>query len=72
MTKKQSEIKINIDLDSNNIPERLQWEASDGGQELSECKAAFLSFWDTKSKETLRIDLWTKEMRTDEMKHFFP
>ena len=71
MTKKQSEIKINIDLDSNNIPERLQWEASDGGQELSECKAAFLSFWDTKSKETLRIDLWTKEMRTDEMKHFF-
>ncbi len=46
MKKKQSEIKINIDLDSNNIPERLQWEASDGGQELSECKAAFLSFWD--------------------------
>ena len=71
MSKKQSQININVDLDENNIPEKLHWEANDGGQELTECKAAFLSFWDTKTKDTLRIDLWTKEMRTDEMKHFF-
>ena len=70
MSTKESQIKINVQLDENNIPEKIFWEASDGGQDLIESRAA-LSFWDNKSKDTLRIDLWTKEMRTDEMKHFF-
>ena len=30
-----------------------------------------LYIWDSKAKETLRIDLWTKEMPVDEMKLFF-
>jgi gliding motility-associated protein GldC len=30
-----------------------------------------LSVWDSKSKESMRIDLWTKEMPVDEMKIFF-
>ena len=68
---KESKIIVNVSLDENNIPEKLQWEATDGGQELSESKAAFLSFWDLKTKETLRIDLWTKDMPVDEMKLFF-
>ena len=71
MSHKESQIKINVQLDENNVPEKIFWEASDGGQDLSECKATFLSFWDNKSKDTLRIDLWTKEMRNDEMKQFF-
>ena len=68
---KESKIIVNVTLDENNIPEKLHWEASDGAKELSESKAAFLSFWDLKSKETLKIDLWTKEMESQEMKHFF-
>jgi gliding motility-associated protein GldC len=68
---KESKIIVNVSLDENNIPEKLQWEATDGAQDLSESKAAFLSFWDFKTKETLRIDLWTKDMESDEMKHFF-
>jgi gliding motility-associated protein GldC len=68
---KESKIIVNVSLDENKIPEKLQWEATDGGQELSESKAAFLSFWDLKTKETLYLDLWTKEMESDEMKHFF-
>ena len=28
-------------------------------------------YWDSKAKETLRIDLWTKDMPVDEMKQFF-
>ncbi|MEC8610558.1 MAG: gliding motility protein GldC [Bacteroidota bacterium] len=71
MNKKQSNISINIELDENSIPEKIQWQASDGQQSLTDCKAAFLSFLDSKSKDTLRIDLWTKEMRADEMKFFF-
>ena len=30
-----------------------------------------MSLWDAKENNTLRIDLWTKEMMIDEMKHFF-
>jgi gliding motility-associated protein GldC len=30
-----------------------------------------LSVWDPKKKDTLRIDLWTKDMPVDEMKQFF-
>ena len=33
-------------------------------------KAMLLSFWDSKKKETLKMDLWTKEMPVDEMKTF--
>ena len=37
----------------------------------NESKALFLSVWDSEKKESLRIDLWTKEMPLDEMKIFF-
>lgn len=68
---KKSQIKIDVGLDENNIPESLHWSAVDGGIERQETKAAFLSVWDEKNKEALRIDLWTKEMPMDDMKIFF-
>ena len=58
---KKSDIKITVGLDENNVPEELLWTAQDGGVEQEEAKA----------KETLRIDLWTKDMPVDEMKQFF-
>lgn len=67
----QSEIKFNITLDENRVPENLSWTAKDGGVDNEETKAILLSVWDSKSKETLRIDLWTKDMPVDEMKQFF-
>lgn len=66
-----SEIKFVVELDENRVPEKLMWSAQDGGIDLEEAKAMMLSIWDAKSKETLRIDLWTKEMPVDEMKQFF-
>ncbi len=71
MTYKSSDIKIQVGLDENNIPESLHWEASDSEEKANEAKAILMSIWDPKTKETLRIDLWTKEMTVDEMKHFF-
>lgn len=71
MIEKKSEIKINVVTDENRIPEKLTWSAEDGGIDNEEAKAAFLSIWDHKTQETLRIDLWTKEMPVDEMKKFF-
>jgi gliding motility-associated protein GldC len=66
-----SEIKFNIQLDENRIPEKLNWSAQDGGVETEETKAIMLSIWDNKAQETMRIDLWTKDMPVDEMKVFF-
>ena len=66
-----SEIKFLIDLDENRVPEKLQWSAEDGGVNQQEAKAIMLSIWDSKAQETLRIDLWTKDMPVDEMKKFF-
>ena len=66
-----SDILLRVELDENRIPERLHWEAEDGGIINQEAKAMLLSVWDHKTKETLRIDLWTKDMPMDEMKLFF-
>lgn len=66
-----SEIKFNIELDENRVPEKLTWSAQDGGVQAEEAKAIMLSIWDAKAKETMRIDLWTKDMPVDEMKIFF-
>ncbi len=71
MSLKTSEIKFDVTLDENKIPESLKWTARDGGIENQETKAVMLSVWDSKSKESLRIDLWTKDMPVDEMKIFF-
>ncbi len=66
-----SEIKIDVELDENRIPEKLHWTAKDGGVENEETKAVLLSVWDSANQESLRIDLWTKDMPVDEMKVFF-
>jgi len=67
----QSEIKFTIELDENKVPDNIAWNATDAGISNEDAKALMLSVWDPKSKETLRIDLWTKEMLVDEMKIFY-
>jgi len=66
-----SKIELNVALDENRVPEKLNWTAEDGGIKNEEAKAMLLSVWDSKAQETLRIDLWTKDMPVDEMKLFF-
>ncbi|MEN9347597.1 MAG: gliding motility protein GldC [Flavobacteriales bacterium] len=66
---KKSEIQINIALDENNVPEEINWKASDLNKE-AEAKAMILSLWDKNERNTLRIDLWTKDMEVEEMKFF--
>ena len=67
----KSTIELQVELDENRIPEKLSWTAKDGGVNKEEAKAMMLSVWDSKAQETLRIDLWTKDMPVDEMKQFF-
>ncbi|TNF72307.1 MAG: gliding motility protein GldC [Bacteroidetes bacterium] len=66
-----SEITLRVTLDENRVPEQLTWSAQDGGIENEEAKAMLLSVWDHKNKESLKIDLWTKDMPLEEMKIFF-
>ncbi len=66
-----SSIELKVSLDENRVPEKLSWTAEDGGIQNEEAKAMLLSVWDSKNKESLKIDLWTKDMPVDEMKIFF-
>ncbi len=66
-----SKITLTVSLDENQVPEKLKWSAEDGGINSKEAKAMLLSVWDSKNKESLKIDLWTKDMPVDEMRIFF-
>lgn len=67
----KSDVLFTIELDENKIPETIHWTAKDGGIENEETKSIMISVWDSKAKESLRMDLWTKDMPVDEMKLFF-
>ncbi len=69
--KHTSEIQFKVGLDENKIPEEISWAAKDGGINNEPSKAIMISVWDHKKKDTLRMDLWTKDMPVDEMKQFF-
>jgi gliding motility-associated protein GldC len=72
MGKKNSEIKIQIELDEENVPEEIRWEASDKPSDAGQdARAMALGLWDHEQKNTLRIDLWTKEMEVPDMKLFY-
>jgi gliding motility-associated protein GldC len=68
----QSEIKINVTLDANKIPEKISWTAQGmEDEEAKDASAFLLSIWDPRENNLLRIDLWTKDMTVDEMKQFY-
>jgi gliding motility-associated protein GldC len=65
---RNTEIKITVQLDDNKIPDKIEWEAEDAGfNGKKEAKTLLLSLWDNQDNVTLGIDLWTKEMKIDEM-----
>ncbi len=68
MAQHNSEIKFLVGLDENKVPESLEWSASDGGVNHAKAKAMLLSVWDKKQGDTMKIDLWTKDLLADEMK----
>ncbi|MEM9858949.1 MAG: gliding motility protein GldC [Bacteroidota bacterium] len=69
---KKSEINFTISLDDKNVPETIIWDATEKPKDgPSETKAISISLWDDAQRNTMRIDLWTKEMPVDEMKRFY-
>ena len=67
---KTTEIKFTVTVDENHLPTTIKWEAPDSG-EASESKSIMLALWDAKENNTLRIDLWTKDMMVNKMKKFY-
>ncbi len=68
---RKTSINFNITVDDNNLPQTIEWEAQDSGEQKSECKSLMVALWDSKENNTLRIDLWTRDMMVDEMKKFY-
>lgn len=69
---RKTHINFIIDLDNNNVPEKILWDATDKPEEgSSETKAICVALWDHKQKSTLRIDLWSKDMPVNDMKRFY-
>ena len=67
-----NEISIKVGLDENKVPIDILWTAdkNDGTAEHQTCKAILLSLFDGGHQETLKIDLWTKDMMVSEMDRF--
>ena len=68
-----AEINVTIDLDSDNLPIRIQWQASDAKDDGPvPCQSVMLSLWDSEKKTTAAIDVWTRDTSVDDMNlHFY-
>lgn len=70
---KTSDIKITIGLNEEDMPVKIDWEAPDNPSHVkpTECKGMLLALFDRDHADTLKIDLWTKDMQVSEMDRFF-
>lgn len=68
-----AEIKLKVELDGDNLPTRIEWQATEaksGGP--VPCQSMMLSLWNGEDKTTAAIDLWTKDTTIDDMNlHFY-
>ena len=68
MMSRTAEIKLTIDLDGDQLPTRIEWQATDADRPGPiSCQSAMLSLWDSENKTTAAIDLWTRDMTVDDM-----
>ena len=68
----KSQVKITVHLDEEKKPEKIVWNADQvAGKNVSnESKAMFLSLFDGEAKDTMKLDLWTKDFQVAEMDRF--
>ncbi len=69
---KQSEISFKVELDNDNIPEKIFWAATDNPNEgIEDTMSIYVAVWDHYHKGTMAIPLWTKDMEVTDMKRFY-
>jgi len=70
---REAEIRFLVSLDEENVPLKIQWDATHSDIEgMKPCNATMISIWDSEKKNTLSIDLWTKDLTVEEINiHYF-
>lgn len=73
MMSRTAEIKVTVNLDNENLPVSIEWQASEAKADgPAPVQSVMLSLWDSEKKTTAAIDLWTKETTIDDMNlHFY-
>jgi len=66
----ENKIEIKVETDENHVPTGIHWTAPNEKIEDRSAKAMTLVFWDEENTSTMNMDLWTKEMSVEEMRHF--
>ncbi len=69
---KSSQLRITVHLDEQNIPVGIDWDADDHLESEAPiaCKGMLLSLFEKNTLDTMKIDLWTKDMQVNEMDRF--
>lgn len=69
---KRSKITVEVGLNDQKMPVEMRWAASDDpdGRTPQPVKGMLLALFSEEHKETLKIDLWTKDMQIREMDRF--
>ncbi len=68
---KTSQIRIDVQLNSENLPVNIEWDADDAEFDGKEsAKGMMLSIFDGMRQNAMRIDLWTQDMNVEEMNLF--
>ena len=60
-------LKFEVELDENNLPENIQMVGHQLDKDEVNLKALMIAAWDAQKKETLRVDIWTKDMPVHDM-----
>ena len=63
----KSKLTFDLELDDNNVPKKIIMNSSDNQAEDVSLKSVLIAAWDAKTKETLIVPLWTKDMMVNEM-----
>jgi len=67
-----AEIKLTVDLDSADLPTRIEWQASEGQADGPiSCESMMLSVWDSEKKSLAAIDLWIKDTSIEDLNIYF-
>ncbi len=68
---KTADIHVQVERDPRDDIKSIRWSATDAPMPgPQDAKAMILALWDAEARNSLRIDLWTKDMTVEDMNDF--
>lgn len=69
--KRTADIHVRVQRDAANDIDSIRWSATDAPDPgPQDARAMILALWDASERNSLRIDLWTKDMTVEDMNDF--